>query len=443
MKGRYIFILLVSLLAVSCEGWFCPDKNNSFDRVMILYSAGCNSLNSSLQENIKELKTGYIPGKKDKRALVIISHSAAGYLKYEPETSSYVIRLYQDKKKGLVADTLKTIEAGKFLTQPAVMKEVLGYVKDQFKSEHYGMVFSSHATGWIPEGYYNNPVSKASEGTGVTWQARRRHFSLPEGAVPYYEPEPEDGPVMVKSIGEEDTKYEGNVISYELSVSDFASSIPMHMDYIIFDACLMGCIEVAYELRSVCDKVAFSPAEILQFGFNYESLASHLLEGEPDLYSACKDYFEKYETQADRFLRSATITLVDCTKLDKLTSLCKDLVSAYRTGLAGINPSQVQRFFRSYHHWYYDLEDIFVKAGISDTEKTNLKNALDACILYKAATPSFLVYQSEFDRRQISGSGFFIDTYSGFSMYLPCNGNDYLDEFYKSLAWNKAIGLVQ
>ena len=437
MKGRYLIILLAALLAVSCEGLFCPDKKNTFDRVMILYSAGCNSLNSSLLENIEELKSGYIPGKKDNKALVVISHAAAGYLKYEPNTNPYIIRLYRDKKKGVVADTIKTVEAGKFLTQPSVMKEVLGYVKDNFKSEHYGMVFSSHATGWVPEGYYNNPKSKSSGGSDATWLAPRREIPLPEGAVLYYEPEQDEGAPLVKSIGEEDTKYEGTKISYELSLSDFASSIPMHLDYLIFDACLMGCVEVAYELRGVCDKMAFSPAEILEYGFRYETIASQLLEGNADVYSACRDYFDKYDKQTDQYLRSATITLVDCTKMDRLASICKDLVSAYRIDLAGVNPSSVQPYFRSYHHWFYDLEDIFVKAGISDTEKNNLKNAIDACILYKAATPTFLLYKAG------GGSGFKIETYSGFSMYLPCNGNDYLDNYYKSFAWNKAIGLVQ
>ena len=129
MKGRFLIILLAALLAVSCEGWFNPDKKKSFDRVMILYSAGCNSLNSSMLENIEELKSGYIPGKKDSRALVVISHAAAGYLKYEPNTNPYIIRLYKDKKKGVVADTIKTVEAGKFLTQPSVMKEVLANCK--------------------------------------------------------------------------------------------------------------------------------------------------------------------------------------------------------------------------------------------------------------------------------------------------------------------------
>ena len=435
MKGRLLILLLLSMLAVSCEGWLCPDKKNHFDRVMILYSAGCNSLSSSLEDNVRELKTGFVPPKKDKRALIVISHRSFGHLTYKPNTESYIIRLYNDSKRGVVADTLKTIEAGKFLTQPSVMREALGYVKDNFKTDHYGMVYSSHGTGWLPEGYYLNPVTESS-GSSSTMLSRRRFPELPEGAVPYMEPEYEEGLPRLKSIGQEDTYSGETKISYETSQVDFAASIPMHLDYLIFDACLMGCIETAYELRGICDKVAFSPAEILEYGFQYETLASHLLESEPDVYKACKDYFDKYDKQSG-IMRSATVTLVDCTKLDKLASLCKDLIAGHRMGLDLIIPSEVQPYFRSYHHWFYDLEDVFIKAGISDTEKRNLEQALSDCIVYKAATPTF--YLNNYG----AGSGFTIDIYSGFSMYLPCNGSPYLDNFYKSLAWNKATGLVQ
>lgn len=440
MKGRLIIVLLVSLLAVSCGDRLCRDKKNRFDRVMIVYSAGCNSLSSSMEDNIKELKTGFVPAKTEKKALIVISHRAAGYLTYEPKTPSYIIRLYK-VKDSVVSDTLKTIEAGKFLTQPGVMKETLEYVKDSFKSDHYGMVFSSHATGWLPAGYYNNPVSgpAASGGSDGTWNAPRRSLDIPEGAVPYHEPEYYPGLPLLKSIGQEDTGSGSSKISYEMSQVDFASNIPMHLDYLVFDACFMGCIESAYELRNVCDKVAFCPTEVLEFGFQYKTLASQLLETEPDLYKACKDYFDKYDQQSG-IMRSATVTLVDCTKLERLASQCKALVSSHREALAGIDPSQVQPYFRSYHHWFYDLEDIFLKAGISDVEKNNLESALDNCIIYKAATPTFLMYNT-------SGSstygGFRIDVYSGFSMYLPCNGSPYLDDFYKTLAWNKATGLVQ
>ena len=37
-----------------------------------------------------------------------------------------------------------------------------------------------------------------------------------------------------------------------------------------------------------------------------------------------------------------------------------------------------------------------------------------------------------------------INTHSGLSMYLPfTTGRDYLNNFYKSLEWNKATGLIQ
>lgn len=40
--------------------------------------------------------------------------------------------------------------------------------------------------------------------------------------------------------------------------------------------------------------------------------------------------------------------------------------------------------------------------------------------------------------------GFAITCHSGFSMYLPAMGTDYLDQYYKAnLAWNQATGLVQ
>ena len=58
-----------------------------------------------------------------------------------------------------------------------------------------------------------------------------------------------------------------------------------------------------------------------------------------------------------------------------------------------------------------------------------LDAALAECISYKAATPSFL--------------GIAIKNYSGLSMYLPGAGDTQLNEFYKTLAWNKATNLVE
>ena len=51
-----------------------------------------------------------------------------------------------------------------------------------------------------------------------------------------------------------------------IEIADLPGAIPMHLDFIIMDACLMGCVEVAYELRDKCDILIFSPTEILSSG---------------------------------------------------------------------------------------------------------------------------------------------------------------------------------
>ncbi len=81
-------------------------------------------------------------------------------------------------------------------------------------------------------------------------------------------------------------------------------------------------------------------------------------------------------------------------------------------------------------HYFYDLEDIFVKSGVPDEDLAPLRNALQNSIVYKAATPWFI-------------SSFQIKTYSGLSMYLPKAGTKILNTEYKNESWNKDVGLVK
>ena len=186
---------------------------------------------------------------------------------------------------------------------------------------------------------------------------------------------------------------------------------------------------MAYELKEKVGKIGFSQTEVLADGFCYENLTTHLLGGETiDLVSVCEVYFNQYEVQSGVY-QSATISLIDCTRLSPLTEICKDLFDRYRVKIVTLNPDRVQRFYRSGKHWFYDLESILRIAGISDTELEELNHALDNCVIYKAHTPRFM---SDFD----------IHTFSGFSMYLPCQGSESLDTFYKTLKWNKDTGLV-
>ena len=103
-----------------------------------------------------------------------------------------------------------------------------------------------------------------------------------------------------------------------------------------------------------------------------------------------------------------------------------------------VNPNSVQQYFRYGRCYFYDLEDIFIKAGMSESERTAFEAALNECVLYKAATPSFI---GDFD----------IKIYSGFSMFLPsiatyftAKNFTYLNSFYKSdVSWNTFTTLVR
>jgi hypothetical protein len=237
---------------------------------------------------------------------------------------------------------------------------------------------------------------------------------------------------MVKSVGQDHVGSYGNTMSYEIQIEEFARALPMYLDYILFDACLMGGIEVAYELAVAgkCGIVGFSQTEVLAEGFDYPSIPSHLLSGGvPDTEAVCMDYFEQYDVQTGVY-RSATISLVDCSCLEPIAEVCEELFGRYAHQIADLDPKKVQRYYRDNYHWFYDLVDIVAKAGATEEELESLNSAIDGCMVYRAATPEFM-------------SEFAIKTYSGFSMYLPSDGGAELDKYYRTLKWNIATGLVQ
>ena len=217
--------------------------------------------------------------------------------------------------------------------------------------------------------------------------------------------------------------------SIEMELQDFADAIPFKLDYLLVDACLAGGVELAYALRGKVDVVGFSQTEVLAEGFNYATLTRHIFQDTPDPVAVCRDYYEHYDAQSGVY-RSATISVVDTRALEPLAKLCKDLFAKYRTEIASLDASTVQGYFRENRHYFYDLEDILLHAGIDDQEQSALETALKKCLLYKAATPIFISFE--------------INVFSGFSMYLPSMGTPLLDQHYRNnMAWNKATLLVE
>ena len=391
-----------------------PDVRN----VLLYVSAGFNSLSGYLSEDIADLEAGTLPSRKSPTEPVLLVLSRLPQDPHIPDysvpTSPVLFRLYADEGGAPVRDTIRVWSENTPLSVVENMAEAFEEVSKAFPGNRYGLVFSSHASGWLPPRYYDDPKPFESGAYGAPG---RRISAL------QFPPIDRNSP-PVKSIGMDN----GEPV-VEMDLDAFAACIPFHLDYILFDACLMGCVEVAYELRGVTDLVGFSQTEVLADGFDYTRLPDHLLSRNPNPRAVCEDYFNYYDAQSGS-ARSATISLVDTREMGPLVDICGQLFEKYREILQTIPGKRVQGFFRYNRHFYYDLKDILVQAGITPEEETLLQSALDKCVLYKASTPAFL--------------GLSINSYSGLSMYLPSMGTKYLDNYYRNhLAWNRATQLVK
>ena len=376
------------------RGYSMPSR-----RVMVMISAGYNSLSGYLSEDLKDLESGYLPEGTYFNAdvLLVLARLPKSAGDYASPSAPVLYRLWANRSGEVQRDTIQVWGGDTQLCTRETIHEALSTTQKKFPAQSYGVVFSSHGSGWLPPGYYTDP-SQFEPSSGSLWSLR--------------------------SIGQDKTPTGGT----EMSLEEFADAIPMHLDYCLIDACLSGCVEVAHALKGKADIVGFSPTEVLADGFDYKNITTHLFARPLDPVEVCREYFAYYNAQSGSN-RSATITAVDTRKMDALEAVCKELFEAYRPILKTMSGGNVQGYFRYDRHYFYDLRDILVQAGISEQEKARLDAALSQFIVYQAATDYFLSIP--------------LTRVCGLSMYLPSMGSTYLNNYYKEhVSWNQATELV-
>ena len=427
MKGIVKLITAVFfLLLTACDhNRIRPDSDHDYDNVVIFYAAGYfpgqNDLSNSIRTNINEIKQGYLPTRKSRDVVILLTHLT-------DDDDAYMVRMYRDRK-GLVCDTLATYPQYKPFARAENFKEYLTEVKDRFDAGHYGLILSSHGSGWAPEGYFLNP-SKYESGN-VLFSPGPAQF--PRGTNPYSGTNRYNPDMLTKSMFVESGVERGVSVTYEMDIDVLKESLPVHLDYLIFDACYMGCVEVLSELKDVADRIVSSQTEIVGSGLDYVNMMSRLIEQpSPDLKGLCQDFYDKYDAYRDGdWRKTCLVSLVDCGGLDRLASVAGELNARYAESLAGVAPHQVQYYFCSPDiPLFYDLLDIYREAGISDSDMALLSAAVDDCVECKFTT-NFILNNIRVER------------FSGLSMYLPCGGTRYLSNYYKTLTWNGEVGLVK
>lgn len=414
MKGilKHIMLFSTALLSASCGELLLDSDNGGVDmavnRTVLVYMAADNNLALYARKNIEDMKQGEVPSYFDEGSgdVLLVYADIDGE---EPR----LMRLSKDRFGVVTEETLRVYEEWNSCTD-SVMSAVLSDAATLFPSRESGLVLWSHGTGWLPEGYYSNPV-----------------YSSPDGgaAAPHHIEDPYAH--LVKSFGSED--------GIEMDIKVLAEALPVHYSFILMDACLMGGVEVAYELRDKCDYFIGSAAEVLANGFPYADVVGEFFRGETGLRNACRLYREHYKDDG------ATIAMVDTRRLDALAGACRDVFADGRDAIPQLDMDSVQGYYRMNRHWFYDLDDFvrqLTEAGSDAARAGSARNdlyevfrdALDAAVVYKDNTDDFVLggYPQ-----------FSIKKFSGLSTYIPNPENPILDEYYRTLAWNKAVMMVE
>lgn len=262
----------------------------------------------------------------------------------------------------------------------AVFRRVLADCRQIAPADRYGLIVFSHASGWLPEGTLNNPSRSDTRSVIV------------------------DG-------------------TSEMDIQDFASAIPDRMfDYIVFEACFMAGVEVAYELKDKTNYIMASAAEMLSPGFTniYSDILARLtsvIDAETSLVGAADVYFNHFDNKVG-VERSATISVIRTFGLDELARQVK-MLQPYKVNAA---VSQVQHFDRNdnRYHLFFDLGDYMAKttSGLS-------ARAFEHVMVYKRETVDFLRLYS----------GFEILQHCGLTTYIPQERFPSLNQAYTKLKW--------
>lgn len=373
-------LLLIGLLA--CQKEPIQEFHIKGESLILFYTCGHNNgLSGHITGNLNEILEGPLPSIESSKEVIL-------FLQHADKSAPRLLRLGagpdgKNLSREIHLEEMKVWNGNSVSISSDTLSHVLNYISRQYTARHNYLVLSSHGTGWLPAGVYDA-----------------------SSAYTYRE----------NTFGQD--LQSGNVV-YEIGIRQMAARLPMVFDAILFDACLMGGIEVAYEFRDKCRYIGFSPTEILAHGMYYQSMCGHLLAG--DVLSVAKDYMHYYRTRNG--LRYATYTLVDCERLDALANACQSVFAAHRTEMENIQPALIQGYFRDDHPWYFDLRDVAVHLQATDDELDILDQALSQAVLFADHTDYFFSLK--------------LENCCGLSTYLPACGSRPLDTYYRPYQWNR------
>lgn len=339
------------MAAVSCSDDDSPDRSATpVDHTLFMFFPWSNTLLSDFRRTVQDMAT--VVSRRtmhDERVIVYMATSQREAVLFE----------LKQRDGQCYTDTLRHYADSPF-TSRSWLSALFSTITTLAPATHYGMVIGCHGLAWVPvRGQQNVQGRKYAPGSV--------HYDI-------------QGPVTTRYIG-------GLNSETQIETSQLAGAMAdagLHTEYLLFDACYMSSVEVAYEFKDVTHYLIASPTEVISYGFPYLTMGNYLL-GTPNYKGIVDSFINFYSSYSMPY---GTVAVTDCTQLDALAYLAQQINIASE---GQPEPDGVQTMDGYRPPLFYDLGHYMsLKSAASTVLSSAFAAQLENTVLYKGHTPKYI-----------------------------------------------------
>lgn len=379
--------MLILLSMASCSRFDTEEENQSiYDRTVLVYMAAENSLSDFSQEDIDEMMQaiGSIPSNS---RLII----------YLDDTSLPRILSIEEDKDTMVSRVLYEYPEDLNSSDATTLRQVMEWTVDYYPSNSYGLVMWSHGDAWIPT---ETPIQRS-----ICIDNERNGYSN-KGS--------------------------------KMDINDMADALKGfdRFEFILFDACFMQAVEVAYTLRETTRYIVASPAEIPGPGAPYNTLLKPMFSSPLDMEDFVNTYYQAY---SEDNTYGVCLSAVDCDYLEVLAATTSDMITKYASTENEINFDSIQCYYTAKSNLYpeyYDMNGYMSRLITDDHDYAYWKSVFDQAVPFRKTTDRwYSVYTKK--REPVD-----MKNYGGMSCYVPKDKSTHktFNEQYRTTPWYKVSG---
>lgn len=385
---------MLLLLGMTSCSWYDTEDDITYDRTVLVYMAADNNLSYSTsnfaQQDLDEMisAAGDIPS--NCRLIVYLDNT----------NLPRILSIEQQKGRRPIAKVVHKYTEEHNSGDAETLYSFVEWATNNYPAESYALVMWSHGDAWMPA---KAPAQRAvclDSGSGNSW----------------------------------------------MEIADIADALRdcPRMEFILFDACFMQCIEVAYELRHAANYIVASPAEIPAPGAPYNRIVKAMFMPSNSAHHIAEEYYQEYNEGEivipgyGSETYGVCLSVVDCGQLEMLAEMTKEMLNKYADTRDEVDLKGAQRYFlrnTSSRPYFYDMNG-YMKRLLTDTEDYALwASVFDMAIPHRRATAHW--FSDYTGKEEIDA-----DNYGGISCYVPqlISTRTKLNEAFRSTSWYHAAG---